>query len=80
MFTGFDPSIASTATEPGDGDALTRSWTFGDGGSASGMTTSHTYPSAGSFVVMLTVGDGSDTDQATRTVVCSTKGPQLRCK
>jgi subtilisin family serine protease len=61
--------------------ATSWSWNFGDGGgSASGETTSHTYASAGSYVVTLTVGDGSGTDQATRTISCSVKGPQLRCK
>jgi PKD repeat protein len=44
------------------------------------VTTSHTYSAAGSYVVTLTVGDGSGTDQATRTIACSVKGPQLRCK
>jgi serine protease len=60
--------------------ATSWSWAFGDGDSATGVTTSHTYDANGSYTVTLTVGDGTGTDQATRTVVCTTKGPQLRCK
>ena len=68
----FNASASSGATS--------YSWTFGDGTNATGVTASHTYASAGSYVVTLTVGDGSGTDDATRTVACTTKGPQLRCK
>ncbi len=55
----FDGSASS---DP-DGDALTFAWNFGDGNSATGMMPAHTYISAGSFQVSLTVSDGT-TDSA----------------
>jgi nitrous oxidase accessory protein NosD len=41
-----------------DGDALTYAWDFGDGGTASGYSASHTYAALGDYVVTLTVSDG----------------------
>ncbi len=46
----------SGSSDP-DGDPISYAWTFGDGGSASGVAPSHTYASAGSFTVTLTVED-----------------------
>ncbi len=61
----FDGSHSS---DP-DGDALTFAWSFGDGGTGSGATPSHTYSStAGSpYSVSLTVSDGLLTGTATTT-------------
>jgi serine protease len=47
----------STSTDP-DGDALTYAWTFGDGGTATGVTANHTYAAAGTYTIGLTVNDG----------------------
>jgi hypothetical protein len=47
---------ASGASDP-DGDALTLTWDFGDGGTATGATTSHSYTRTGAFTVTLTVSD-----------------------
>jgi PKD repeat protein len=57
------------STDP-DGDALSYSWTFGDGGSANGATPSHAYAADGVYTVILTVTDGicPDTDETTATV------------
>jgi len=41
-----------------DGDALTYTWDFGDGTSASGATPSHTYATNGPFVATVTANDG----------------------
>src|SRR5262249_24079846 len=46
------------ASHDPDGDALTSSWTFGDGGTATGPTAIHTYRQPGTFTVVLTVHDG----------------------
>lgn len=54
-------------------------WAFGDGGTGSGVTTSHTYTTEGNHNVVLTVGDGSSTDQTTQTIRCSVRGKNLRC-
>jgi PKD repeat protein len=49
--------------------AVSWSWTFGDGGSSSARTPSHTYAEAGTYTITLvaTAGNGA-TDRATRTV------------
>jgi CSLREA domain-containing protein len=61
-FTATCPGLACTfdagpTTDP-DGDAITSySWAFGDGGTGTGATPSHTYASAGTYRVTLTVQD-----------------------
>ncbi len=56
---------ASGSSDP-EGDSLTYSWDFGDGGSGSGVSPSHTYQSYGSFDVELTVDDGQGNAVTTR--------------
>lgn len=41
-----------------DAGIVSYTWNFGDGGAASGATTSHTYAAGGSYTVTLTVADG----------------------
>ncbi len=48
-----------------DGDALTYSWTFGDGAAGSGPTPSHVYADNSDYTVRLTVSDGEFQAQAT---------------
>ena len=58
-------AFVATATDP-DGDTLTYSWTFGDGGSGdvtatqnvSALSQSHTYKTAGVYPVTFTADDG----------------------
>jgi PKD repeat protein len=53
---------ASTSSDPA-GSISTYAWDFGDGQTASGLTSSHTFAQSGTFVVTLTVTDdllGSD--------------------
>src|SRR5207248_10444676 len=55
----------SDSSDPDD-DALSYSWKFGDGATATGKFVSHRYTSAGDFSATLTVDDGrggSDTSQ-----------------
>jgi PKD repeat protein len=49
----FDGSASS---DPG-GSIASYAWTFGDGGTGTGATPSHTYTSAGTFTATLTVTD-----------------------
>lgn len=58
---------ASGSADP-DADSLTYSWTFGDGGTANGVSPSHTYASAGSRTATLTVSDGTEQAQTSREV------------
>ena len=48
---------AQGGTDP-DGDSLTFTWNFGDGGSATGANVTHVFQGAGTFNVGLTVSDG----------------------
>jgi PKD repeat protein len=64
----FDGSGSSDS----DGSLVSYDWTFGDGGSASGITASHTYGSAGTYNVTLTVTDDGDlTDDQQQSVTVS---------
>ncbi|HEY1118067.1 MAG TPA: PKD domain-containing protein [Acidimicrobiales bacterium] len=58
----------STRSTDADGDPLTSTWTFGDGGTATGATVSHTYAAAGTYEVTLTVSDGTSSSTASTVV------------
>jgi serine protease len=68
----FDAS-ASTGTN------LTYAWAFQGGATASGVTASQTYNSAGNYTVTLAVTDGTATDSASDTVTCQVRGKNLKC-
>lgn len=54
-----------------DGTITSYSWNFGDGGSASGVSPSHTYVDGGTYTVTLTVEDddgATDTESTTATI------------
>ena len=64
-------SMSAVGSSDPDGHALTYAWSFGDGGTATGVSTSHTYAQDGSFTVRLIVTDElsvADTAFATATV------------
>ncbi|MEY2565584.1 MAG: hypothetical protein QOE35_113 [Actinomycetota bacterium] len=71
---------ASASTDP-DGDAMTYSWSFGDGTSILGASaTTHTYATAGTYSVVLTVGDvrgGAGTSAKTMTVAGALNQPPV---
>jgi PKD repeat protein len=62
--TGREVSFTST-TE----NATSHSWSFGDGGTASGIQASHTWTQPGTYPVVLTVGDGRATASASKTFI-----------
>ena len=47
-----------------DGDALTHSWDFGDGGTSTEESPTHTYADEGTYTVSLTASDGDLSDTA----------------
>lgn len=61
---------ASSSTDPdGDGTIASYAWTFGDGGTGSGVNPSHTYASAGMYSVKLVVTDNAGaSDSITQSV------------
>ena len=64
----------SGSSDPDAGQTLTYSWTFGDGGSANGVSPLHTYGAPGNFIATLQVCDDGTpqlcaTDVASVTIV-----------
>ncbi|MCK4222094.1 MAG: PKD domain-containing protein, partial [Dehalococcoidia bacterium] len=65
---------ASGSSDP-DGSITSYNWTFGDGSTGTGVTTSHTYNTAGTYTVNLTVIDGQGaTGSTTRIIQVNTSG------
>ena len=75
LAVAFDASSSSDS----DGSVVTYAWTFGDGGSDSGLTVTHTYNNAGTYTAQLTVTDDDGaTDTATQTITVSVICPPLQ--
>jgi len=69
-YTGYSVSFAGTGTDP-KGETLTATWDFGDGHTATGFSTTHTFTPAGVYTVTFTVEntDGvSDPNPPRRTI------------
>lgn len=65
-------AMSAAASSDPDGDALTYRWEFGDGASATGVTTSHAYAAAGQYTIRLIATDIrglADTATTTATVI-----------
>jgi DNA/RNA endonuclease G (NUC1) len=56
-YAGDPLAMSGAASTDADGDALTYAWSFGDGATATGASTSHTYAAAGDYTVRLIVTD-----------------------
>lgn len=59
------------------GPIESRSWNFGDGGTATGEVVTHAYNATGAYEVTLTVAGPGGTDTATRSAGVSAKQPPL---
>jgi VCBS repeat-containing protein len=72
-------SFDSDGSSDPDGQIASRNWDFADGGSAAGRAPSHTYASAGTYNVMLTVTDNDGASNAVThqvTVTAPNESPQ----
>jgi subtilisin len=69
----FDGSASS---DP-DGSIVSYIWNFGDGNTGSGVTTSHTFATAGSYFVTLTVTDNNDATDADTQSVTVNEAPTI---
>ena len=57
--SGESLTFSAVGSSDPDGDSMTFDWTFGDGNTGTGLTTSHSYAQSGDYTVRLAVGDGS---------------------
>ncbi len=71
--TGTPIALSATASFDPDGSIVSYAWNFGDGTTGSGVTTSKTYTTAGTYTVTLTVTDNSGaTGSTTGTIIVTT--------
>jgi YD repeat-containing protein len=70
--------FSGTGSFDPDGSISSYSWTFGDGGTASGVSPTHTYVSAGTYNISLTVTDnlGAQTTANTTAMVTTAASEQ----
>src|SRR5467141_1728955 len=68
-------SFNGSASSDPNGYPLSYSWNFGDGTIGTGATPSHTYSSAGTFTVTLTVDDGRTVTESATTTATLTMPP-----
>ena len=65
-WTPTSPFVGDTVTFNGSADGtapIAYNWTFGDGGTGSGQSVTHTYTSAGTFTVTLVASNGCPSSQ-----------------
>jgi PKD repeat protein len=71
-----DLACSFTDGSTDDGGVVSRSWTFGDGGSSTAQNPSHSYAVAGTYNVTLTVRDVAGLlDDATRSITVTAAAP-----
>ena len=69
-------SFDASSSYDSDGSITSYTWSFGDGGSGSGVTVSHTYSSSGTYSAQLTVSDnGGMTSTVTHSILVQSSTP-----
>src|SRR5205807_7527864 len=81
-FSPANPQVGQTVSFTGSASGgippYSYSWSFGDGGTGSGASVSHSYQTAGSYTVVLTVIDAAgQTASSARTVTVSNPPPPM---
>ena len=76
VLTGAVVSFDATSSYDPDGTIVTYLWDFGDGSTASGVITSHSYAGPGTYTVRLTVTDNLGATQSTTYTVTAASPPQ----
>ncbi len=66
--SGLAANVDASASSDPDASALSYAWAFGDAAAGTGRTASHTYASAGTYTIRLTVSDGALTATTDKTV------------
>jgi PKD repeat protein len=66
---GLGCTVDGSASTDSDGLVADYAWQFGDGGTATGATASHTYAAAGSYTITLTVTDDDGATASTTATV-----------
>jgi hypothetical protein len=70
-------SFNGSASSDPDGTIAGYAWNFGDGGSASGATTSHTYSAVGNYTATLTVTDNNGATSSTTVSIAVNPDPNV---
>lgn len=65
----IDSTLTFSGILPPANTAISYTWSFGDGGTASGATVSHQYVAAGSYIVTLTTQDNSNNTSTTNQTI-----------
>jgi|GEM_PF-139736 len=73
--TDLGCSFDGSASSDSDGSIASYAWNFGDGSNGTGSTASHTYASAGTYTVQLTVTDNAGGTNSTSSSVTVTAAP-----
>jgi len=76
-FAGYNVTFDGSGSSDPDGTVVNYGWDFGDGNTSTGVTTNHSYASAGTYTVSLTVTDNGGRT-GTRTIDVQYRAEPIR--